>query len=605
MKNFLKMLLASILGVFIAMFLIWIITVVMMVGMLSGLGGSKTVYKLSDNTVFQLDLSGSISDRESTDIMPGLLGSSDKSSGLDDILKAIKTAKENEKVCGIYIKSGILQAGYATLEPIRKALIDFKESGKFVVAYGDYYTQEAYYASATADRVVMNPQGMFMFQGMTATMPFFKETFDKIGVKYEVFKVGTFKAAVEPVTETKMSDANREQVTSYVNCIWANLLAGISESRGVTVDNLNRYADEYMIFSAPEKSVEYGLVDTLMYAPDVKDYIKKLAGIDSDDEIKFATVANINSVPAKRQKPAKDKIAVLYAEGTIVSAENKGFQMENRITDEEYVKELGKLKDDKNVKAVVFRVNSPGGSGYASEQIWRAVVELKKEKPVIVSMGDYAASGGYYISCAADLIVAEPSTLTGSIGGFALIPEGVELHKKLGLSFDGVKTNKHSDMISTFSLLGTKVKPFSDDERQIIQASVNRFIDVFYTRCADGRSKTKDEIDVIGQGRVWTGRQALQNGLVDRLGSLDDAIKIAAERAELSNYDVNSYPKKRDPFTKLMEELMSGGVKANLVRSFLGDDVYRQYMIVNGKTTPMDLIQALMIENGETLNEVN
>ena len=598
MKTFFKMFFASCLGVFIAMFLIFIVAMVMMVGLLSGLGSSKTVYTLSDNTVLQLDFSGSISDRESTNYMSGLFIGSDKSAGLDDILKAIKTAKENDKICGIYIKSGILATGYANLEPIRKALVDFKESGKFVVAYGDYFTQEAYYASAMADKIILNPQGMFMLSGITATMPFLKGTFDKLGIKQEVFRVGTFKSAVEPYTETKMSDANREQVSSYTNSIWSHLLAGISESRGITVDNLNRYADEYMTFSASAKSVEYGLVDTLMYAPDVKDYIKKLAGVDSIGEVKYATVSNINSVPSKRLKINKDKIAILYAEGVIVSGDSKDFGpfAGDMITDVEYVKELGKLKDDKNVKAVVFRVNSPGGSAYASEQIWRAVTELKKEKPVIVSMGDYAASGGYWISCAADLILAEPTTLTGSIGGFARFPEGVEMFKKIGVSWDGVKTNKYSDMENACAITGAKVKPFSADERLIIQAYVNRFVDVFYTRCADGRSKTKEEIDAIGQGRVWTGSQALQIGLVDELGSLDDAVKIAAERAELTNYDVNSYPKKKDPFTQIMEELMGGNVKASLLRSFLGDEVYKQYMMAHGKTMPLELVQALMIE---------
>ena len=587
MKTFFKMLFASCLGVFIAMFLVFMIAMVMMVGMLSNLGGSKTVYTLSDNTVLQLDLSGSISDRETTDYMSGLFLSNDKSSGLDDILKAIKTAKENDKICGIYIKTGILAAGYSTLEPIRKALIDFKESGKFVVAYGDYIMQEAYYTFAMADKVILNPQGMFMLYGMTAGMPFLKGTFDKLGVKFEVFRVGTFKAAVEPYTETRMSDANREQVSSYTNSIWSHLLAGISESRDISVDNLNRYADEYMTLSASEKSVVYGLVDTLMYAPDVKDYIKKLAGVEGDDEVKFATVANINAIPAKKQKPAKDKIAILYAEGAIMPEESQNFQSGSIISDKEYVKELVKLKDDKNVKAVVFRVNSPGGSGYTSEQIWRAVSELKKVKPVIVSMGNYAASGGYYISCAADVIVAEPTTLTGSIGGFALVPEAEKLFQKIGMTFDGVNTNKHSDW-------GIPSKPLNAEESQIMQDYLVRFIDVFYTRCADGRSKTKEEIDAVGQGRVWTGKQALQNGLVDRLGSLDDAIKIAAERAELTEYDVNTYPEMKDPFTQFMEKLSGGSVKASLVKSFLGDNVYQQYLMANRKTTPVDFIQAIM-----------
>jgi protease-4 len=320
----------------------------------------------------------------------------------------------------------------------------------------------------------------------------------------------------------------------------------------------------------------------------VKEYIKTLVGVE---KIKYATVANINSIPLKKQKPAKDKIAVLYAEGAIVPSEGKNYQMENRITDAEYVKELGQLKDDKDVKAVVFRVNSPGGSGYVSEQIWYAVTALKKEKPVIVSMGDYAASGGYYISCAADVIVAEPTTLTGSIGGFMLIPEGAQLFKNIGLTFDGVKTNKRSDLGEGILL---PAKPFDNEERRILQNYTDCFVDVFYTRCADGRSKTKEEIDAIGQGRVWTGKQALQNGLVDRLGSLDDAIKIAAERAQITDYDVNSYPKIKDPFTRLMEELTGGGVQARFIKSFLGDEVYRNYMIANAKTTPADFVQAVM-----------
>jgi len=591
MRSFLKMLLASILGVFIAMLLVWIITMAIMIGALSNLGGSKAIYNLTDNTVLQIDLKGSINDRETTDFTVGLLGGpSDKATGLDDILKAIKTAKENDKIVGIYIRNGTVSAGYATLEPIRKALIDFKESGKFVVAYGDYYRQRCYYVSSTADKVIMNPQGMFMLHGMASNLQFSKGLFEKLGIKFEVFKVGTYKAAVEPLTETKMSDANREQITAYVNCIWSHLLTGISESRGISPDILNSYADEYMDFSAAEKSINYGLVDTLMYVPDVKVYIKKLVGDDKD--VKFASVSKINSVPTKKAKVIKDKIAVLYAEGDIISGESKSFGVlsSNVITDDEYVKELGKLKDDKNVKAVVFRINSPGGSAYASEQIWHAVTELKKEKPVIVSMGDVAASGGYYIACAADMILAEPTTITGSIGGFALIPEGVELYKKIGLTFDCVKTNKHSDM----NVSGIGSRPYTNEERQIIQGYVNRFIDVFYTRCADGRSKTKEEIDAIGQGRVWTGVQALQNGLVDRLGSLDDAIKIAAERAELTEYDVNSYPKIKDPFTKFMEELSGGNVKATLIKSFLGEEVYKQYLLANGKTMPLDLIQALM-----------
>ncbi|MDR0795782.1 MAG: signal peptide peptidase SppA [Tannerella sp.] len=603
MKDFLKMFFASVLGVLVSMFIVWFLSMVMIIGILSSLGSAKSMYALSDNTVLQIYLDGRISDRESTDIMAGLFsGSTEKSYGLDDILKAIETAKNNDMICGIYIKTGNLSAGYATLEPIRKALIDFKESGKFIVSFGDYYPQSAYYIASTADKVIMNPQGMFMLHGMSANMPFFKGMYEKLGIKIQVFKVGTFKSAVEPYTETKMSDANREQVTAYMNSIWTHILTGVSESRGITIDNLNRYADEYMDFSDPGDAVKYGLVDELMYAPNVKDYIKELAGVDESKEMKFATVSNINSVPAGKPKFSKDKIAVLYAEGAIISGENKGLDvfLGNMITDEEYVKELGNLKDDKNIKAVVFRVNSPGGSVYASDKIWHAVAELKKEKPVIVSMGDYAASGGYYISCAADVIVAEPTTLTGSIGVFSLIPEGQEMHKKIGLSFDGVKTNKFSDMGATagLPLLDATTRPFNAEEQFKLQTYTNRIYELFLARCADGRSKTKHEIDGIGQGRVWTGSQALQNGLVDKLGSLDDAVKIAVEYAQLDDYVINTYPKKKDPFTQVMEEIMGGSVKASLVKTFLGEEVYLQYVLANGKKVPMEIVQAVMrVEN--------
>ena len=599
MKNFLKMLFASILGVFIAMFFVWIIFIGILAAMLSGLGsGSKGFYSLTDNTMLKIVLEGNISDRKTTDFLPGLFGPTEKSTGLDDIMAAIKTAKENDKIPGIYIKTGNLSAGIASLEPIRNALVDFRESGKFIVAYGDYYTQSAYYISSVADKVIMNPQGMFMFHGMSSYYQFNKGLYDKLGIKFEAFRVGTFKAAIEPYTETRMSEENREQTSSFINCVWEHLLAGISKSRGIPVEKLNLYADEYMTYSAPEKSVEYGFVDDLMYESDMDEYIKNTFGLTSFEKMRYATVANINSIPEKKSLAVRDRIAVLYAEGMIIQGKGSGLSplLGNIITDEEYVKEIGKLKNDNDVKAVVLRINSPGGSAYASEQIWHAVTELKKEKPVIVSMGDAAASGGYYIACAADMIIAEPTTLTGSIGGFALVPVGEELHKKIGLTFDGVKTNKHSDMETASLLLGAKINPYTDDERRIVQAYINRFIDVFYTRCADGRAKTKEEIDAIGQGRIWTGTQALQNGLVDRLGSLEDAIKIAAQQAQLTNYEIDAYPKVKDPLTILLEEMMNGNVKASLIRSMLGDDVFRLYMTSNKRTTPLDFVQALMIE---------
>lgn len=593
------MLLASVLGVFIAMFFVWIISIGMLVGVLSGLGGSRQAFTLTDNTVLQIDLNGTLSDRESSDYFSGLLGGSNNSIILDDLLKAIGTAQENDKIRGIYLKNASLSSGIASLEPVRRALADFKGSGKFIVAYGDYYTQECYYLSSVADRVVMNPNGMFDLHGLAANIQFEKGFYDKLGVKYQVFKVGTFKSAVEPYIETGMSEPNRQQVTSYISSIWSYLLAGLSASRNLSTDELNRYADEYMAYSAPEKSVEYGLVDTLMYERDMEGYLKKIARVDTGADLTYVSASDLNSVSEKiKGKKPEEKIAVLYAEGTITTEESKGFYslMGGVITDREYVALFNKLKDDANVKAVVFRVNSGGGSAFASEQIWNALVELKKEKPVIVSMGDYAASGGYYISCAADRIVAEPTTLTGSIGIFGIVREGEEMHKKLGLTFDGVSTNRHSSMFasSNVPLLGSAIRPFDSDERRIIQAHVERGYDLFVTRCADGRSKTKANIDSIGQGRVWTGAQALELGLVDELGGLDVAVKIAATHAQLPDYDVVTYPEKKDAFALLMESLAKGGIKAHLVKNFLGEEMYRHYMVDRGQPAPADFLMALM-----------
>ena len=599
MKSFLKMLLASCLGVFLAMFLVWAMTIGILVAVLSNIGNTKNIYTLSDNTVLQLDLDGIIIDRHSKDFVPGLFGSTENTTGLDDILKAINTAKENEKILGIYLKIGNLSAGAANVEPIRNALNDFKESGKFVFAYADFYSQNAYYLSSIADVIAMNPQGMLMFHGLATNTQFSKGLYEKLGIRFEVFRVGAFKSAIEPMTETQMSDASRKQTDSYVNCIWTYLLNGISESRGISVDNLNIYADEYMSFSAPQKSIEYKLVDTLIYVTDVNDFIKNIAGLTPSEKIRYATVSNINSIPEKKSFVTQDKVAVLYAEGPIMHGKSRGFApiIGNMITDYEYVKELRSLKNDENVKAVVFRINSPGGSAYASEQIWNAVEQLKQEKPVIVSMGNVAASGGYYIACGANYIVAEPTTITGSIGVFGLIPEGVEMHNKLGLTFDGVKTNKHSDMNATSSLplISSLIRPYNDEERWLLQSYVNRIYDVFLSRCARGRMMTNAEIDSIGQGRVWTGTQALQIGLIDRLGSLDDAIEIAAQHAQLIKYEVEVFPKVKDKFTRLVEEMMSANMKSTLIKSLLGDEVYRQYIISNNKIAPMDFVQAIMM----------
>jgi signal peptide peptidase SppA, 67K type len=579
MKDFFKMLFASVMGVIIASVILIFISMFMFAGILAS-ATSAPAFSLEKNTVLTLDLSGVVNERETVNPMDYLFGPLTQNTGLDDITNAIKKAKENDKIKGIYIKAGAFSSGIASLEAIRNALLDFKESGKFIVAYGDYYTQGTYYIAALADKVIMNPQGMLDLHGLANNTEFYKGALDKLGVKMQVFKVGTYKSYVEPFIQEKMSDANKEQVTAFLDDIWNHLLGGISTSRNISIDKLNTYADEVIAFSDPRTIVEYQLVDTLMYSKDVTEYLKELTGTEAEKDIKQAKVKDMKTVPFLNPSKSKNKIAILYAEGSIVGDEAQNPYSPNVITAKEYVKELMKLKKDEDVKAIVFRVNSGGGSAFASEQIWNAVKEVKQEKPIIVSMGDYAASGGYYISCAADQIVAEPTTLTGSIGIFGLIPEGEELSKKMGLSYDGVKTNKHSDLgASGIPLIGIPIKPFTEEENKIFQAYIERGYDLFISRCADGRSKTKAEIDSIGQGRVWTGAQAYQLGLVDKIGGLDDAVLLAAEKANVSDYKTVNYPARKDFFTQLLEESL-GTVQVRAKKQVLGSDKYEQLQLL-------------------------
>lgn len=595
MKNFFKTLFASTLGVIIG-FTIIVFGAIFILAGIASMGDSD--YNLKDKTVLMIDLNGELSERATSNPFASILG--DESIGLDDIVNAIKKAEENDEIKGIYIKARSLSSGIASLEPIRNALSDFKKSGKFVVAYSDTYAQSTYYVSSVADKVILNPKGSLDFHGLASLPMFVRGMYEKMGVKYQVFKVGTFKSAVEPYIQDKMSEPNRLQVSSYLNDIWAHILKGISESRNISVETLNQYADECLMFTEADTLVKYNMVDTLMYSIDMEEYLKGLTGTDKDDDLRIASVKNLTTLKWKDTPKGKDKIAVLYAEGTIVGDEfsDSPFASGSVITAKEYVKELKKLRDDEDVKAVVFRVNSGGGSAYASEQIWNAVKEVKKVKPIIVSMGDYAASGGYYIACAADTILAEPTTLTGSIGIFGLIPEGEELAKKMGLSFDEVKTNKHS----TFGgrafgipfIVSALSRPLNADESKLLQKYIEQGYDLFITRCADGRSKTKADIDSIGQGRVWTGSQALKLGLVDKLGGLDDAIEIAAAKAKLDKYKISRYPAKKDFMTELLNNAM-GGAKVKAIKAFMSEDEYQKRIVVeNVKAT--DTRMAVMPE---------
>lgn len=537
MKDFLKFTLATITGIIVSSVILFFLSILVLFSMASTTESETIVKK---NSIMMLDLQGTLYERNPEDPLSLLFSDDYIVYGLDDILSSIKKAKENENIKGIYIQANYLTCGYSSLEEIRDALQDFKESGKFIVAYADTYTQGLYYLSSVADKVLLNPKGMIEWKGLAASPIFYKDLLDKIGVEMQIFKVGTYKSAVEPFIATEMSPANREQITVYLNSIWEQITKDVAASRSISVDELNAAADRMMLFQPAEESVKCGLADTLIYKNDVRNYLKRMAGIDEDDDL---PVLGLEAMTNIKKNVPKDKsgniVAVYYASGEIIDYETTSplaSGTEPMIVASEVIKDLRKLKDDKNVKAVVLRVNSPGGSAYGSEQIWYAVSELKKEKPVIVSMGDYAASGGYYISCNADTIVAEPTTLTGSIGIFGMFPNVKGLTDKIGLKFDVVKTNQYAD----FGALG---RPMNDGEKSLMQMYVNQGYDLFLTRCSDGRDINKEDLDKIAQGRVWTGSTAKELGLVDELGGLDKALEIAINKAGIeSGYTVMSYP---------------------------------------------------------------
>lgn len=519
-----------------------------------------------------LDLNGTLVERTQEDplgILSQLFGDGSNTYGLDDILSSIQKAKENENIKGIYLQASSLGTSYASLQEIRNALLDFKESGKFIIAYADSYTQGLYYLSSVADKVLLNPKGMIEWRGIASTPLFYKDLLQKIGIEMQVFKVGTYKSAVEPFIATEMSPANREQVTAFITSIWGQVTEGVSASRNIPIDSLNVYADRMLMFYPSEESIQCGLADTLIYRNDVRNYLKKLVEIDEDDNLPLVGLSDMMNV--KKNVP-KDKsgnvVAIYYASGEITDYPGSATS-EDGIVGSKVIRDLRKLKDDNDVKAVVLRVNSPGGSAFASEQIWHAVKELKAKKPVIVSMGDYAASGGYYISCVADTIVAEPTTLTGSIGIFGIIPNAKGLTDKIGLSYDVVKTNKYADF-------GNIMRPFNEDEKSLLQMMIAEGYDTFISRCAEGRHMTKEAIEKIAEGRVWTGETAQKLGLVDELGGIDKALDIAVAKAGIEGYTVVSYPAKQDFFSSLLDTKPTNYVESQLLKSKLGE-FYQQF----------------------------
>ncbi len=560
MKDFLKFTLATITGIILSSVVLFVIGIISLIGLVST-SESETV--VGKNSIMMLDLQGNLLERSEDNPWEQLLGSDYITYGLDDILASVKKAKENEHIKGIYIQAGYLGASTADLLTIRNALADFKESGKFIVAYGDNYTQGLYYLSSVADKVLLNPKGVVEWRGLASTPVFYKDLLSKLGIEMQIFKVGTYKSAVEPFISTEMSDANREQITQYMGDVWGQLLGDVSKSRNISTDSLNNYADRMLMMFPAEETLKCGLVDTLMYRNDVRSYLKKMANLTESDKISVLGLSDMVNV--KKNVP-KDKsgniIAVYYAFGDI-DMPGSG-RDEQGIISSDVIRDLRKLKDDDDVKAVVLRVNSPGGSAYGSEQIWKAIEDMKVKKPVIVSMGAYAASGGYYISCNADTIVAEPTTLTGSIGVFGMIPNAAGLMDKIGVDFDVVKTNKFADF-------GTISRALNNDEKSLLQMMVNDQYESFVGRCAAGRDMPVEDIKKVAEGRVWTGIRAKELGLVDVLGGLDTALDIAIQKAGVAGYTVVSYPEKKSFYEIFLDTHPGNFIKSQLIESELGE----------------------------------
>jgi len=585
MKQFFKFVFASMLGFLLMAVIIFGILLIFIFGVIA-VNSDKSV-DVESNSVLHIQFSQEIPERTPNNPLSGLsfLGlDGDKNIGLNDILANIKKAKTDDNIKGIFLDESDMQSGEATTEEIRNALIDFKKSGKFIIAYSEVYTQGFYYLASVADKVYINPKGIFEFKGFSSQITFLKGALDKIGVEAQIIRVGTYKSAVEPLILTKMSDANRLQVTSYLGSLYDHFLTGIGKSRGINKDTLFNYANQFRI-QFPEDALKYKLVDGLKYKDEVLDEIKQRTGTSSDKNIHSVDLADYNKSDDEKnddgdKSSSKNKIAIVYASGEI----NGGDGDDNTIGSERLSQALRKVRLDNKVKAVVLRINSPGGSSLASAVIWREVMLTKKVKPIIVSMGDVAASGGYYIACAADSIIAEPNTITGSIGIFAILPNMQKLfNDKLGITFDGVTTGKYAD-------LGDISKPLSPDERAILQNQVNRGYADFTQAVADGRHKTQAYINSIGQGRVWTGAQAIQLGLVDRLGNINDAIASAAKKAKLKDYKTEAYPEQKSKLTKVGSYL-NAEVKTRAIKSELGEN-YIYYQQIKGITQMMRTPQA-------------
>ena len=577
MKNFLK----TTLAVFVALILFTIISGIVsisMLGAIASMGSAKTT--LQDNSVLRINLTGSLTERVNEESLEYLLAQANNQPtpiGLNDLRSSIKKATDVDEIKAIYLNCGSLAASPASAQELRTLLENFQtESGKPIYAYGDNYSQAAYWIASVADTLILNPQGTIGLVGMATQIPFFHEALDKLGVKMEIFKVGTFKSAVEPYILDEISEPNRLQNEKMLNGIWSEMLADITASRAISAENINQIVDKGLVFREVNDIVALGFVDSAMYRNEMTTFLKEQFG----EDYKMVSLKEMTSV-SSTEKFSMNKVAVLYATGEIDSGS------ESEMNSEDIVKELNRLASDDNVKAVVLRVNSPGGSAFGSEQMWFAAKQLRAKKPLIVSMSDYAASGGYYMSCIADTIVAQPTTLTGSIGIFGMFPNFAGVADKIGVNFSTVKTNEIAD-------LGNTMRPMTDSERIILQNYINRGYELFISRCAEGRNTSNDEIKLVAEGRVWTGIDAISLNLVDVLGGLNEAINIAAVKADLTdNYTIAEYPKQKDALTQILEDLTGESFTSILLKSKLTNS---QLSILNSQLSTLNTqgVQAIM-----------
>lgn len=573
MKSFFKYLFATILGLFIFS-IIWVVIFFGIIG--AAMSGSKEV-KISDNSVFELKLEGILVERHKNDVISSFaseINSSVSEIALDDIMASIDKATDNDNIKGIYLYIGDFSASVASLQEIYKGLEKFKKTGRFIVAYADSYGNGTYYLSSIADKVYMNPSGTLALTGINISTVFFKDLLSKIGVEMQIFKVGTFKSAVEPFTQTSMSEANRLQLTTFINSIWTEITKTIARNRGISDTEVNLYADSGLFLDDAQTAVQHKLIDSLVYSSDMKEIIEKLV----DKDYNTLTISDMKFV-ARNKEYSKNRIAIVYAVGEI-----DGSNKNDGIDSEDISEDLLDIADNDKIKAVVLRINSPGGSAYGSEQIWKAVSVVKSKKPIVVSMGDYAASGGYYIACNTDRIFAQPTTLTGSIGIFGIFPNIGGLTDKLGIKFDNVKTNKYSDFGATY-------RPMNTEERAILQRYINNGYELFTKRCAEGRNMNIDSLKAIAEGRIYSGTDAMRLGLVDEMGGLEEAITFAAKKANISNYTLKYYPSVKSLIEQI-SDIFSTSVEERIVKSQLGEN-YRLFRTIQRAQTTTG-IKAIM-----------